>query len=212
MSIDVPQVLRRMMEVVPGKQTGLAKRLSTGGRRGIKVTQPQISRWLSGQEPERPNFDRIIEVATEVGVLSDVRSEDVAATLPEERVPSVKLKGYVGASGEAFFYRLADEDFEEVKAPDNATDQTVAVEIRGKSLGPLLESWLVYYDDVRSPVTPDLIGRLCVVGLVDDRIVVKRIELGSRGRYNLTSNTGEDAIENAEIEWAAKVTAMRPRS
>lgn len=211
MDVDVPAILRKMLEIVPGKQAGLAERLSWKGRNGRKIDQPQISRWLKGQQPERKSYDRIVEVATELGVLTDMRSEDVAASLPDDRARTVKLKGYVGASGEAFFYRLASDDLEEVKAPEYATDQTVAVEVRGKSLGALLEGWLVFYDDVRSPVTEDLIGALCVVGLADDRIVVKRIERDDRGRWRLVSNTpGEDAIENAQIEWAAEAKGMRP--
>lgn len=207
MAHDIPTVLRKMMEVIPGKQTGLAARLST---RKLKVVQPQISRWLKGQEPERQNYDRIVEVASEIGVLGDVRSEDVAAAMPNTPSRTVKLKGYVGASGEAFYYRLADEDLEEVPAPENVNDQTVAVEVRGKSLGAAFESWLVYYDDVRSPITADLHNHLCVVGLADDRLLVKRLER-RRGKFVLISNNGEPDIEDAEIEWAAKVTSMRPR-
>lgn len=207
MAHDIPKLLRKMMDALPGNQTQLAERLST---RHLNIVQPQISRWLKGQEPERPNYDRIVDVATQMGVLGDVRSEDVAASLPSKRPRTVKLKGYVGASGEAFYYRLADEDLEEVPAPDNVNDQTVAVEVRGKSLGPALESWIVYYDDVRSPITPDLHNQLCVVGLADDRLLVKRLERKG-GKLVLVSNNGDPDIEDAEIEWAAKVTSMKPR-
>lgn len=142
----------------------------------------------------------------------DVRSEDVAASLDKPPAPTVRVKGYVGAGSEAHFYAVSDEDFEEVPAPAGASDQTVAVEIRGKSFGPLMQSWLVFYDDVRSPVTPDLIGQVCVVGLADDRILIKEIRRNGKGGYKLLANTTtDDAIEDAQIEWAAKVTSMRPR-
>ena len=36
-------------------------------------------------------------------------------------------------------------------------ETTVAVEIRGERLGA---RWLVYYDQVERPVTPELIGKL----------------------------------------------------
>ncbi|MGM4906291.1 XRE family transcriptional regulator [Tardiphaga sp. 866_E4_N2_1] len=138
-------------------------------------------------------------------------SESVAEALTSSAAPrTVKLKGYVGASGEAVYYRLADEDLEEVEAPEGATDHTVAVEVRGKSLGPALESWLVYYDDVRSPITPDMLNQLCVVGLADDRLLVKRLERKD-GQVVLVSNNGDPDITGAVIEWAAKVTAMKPR-
>lgn len=206
MQHDIPKLLRKMMEAGKLNQTGLAKRL------GRKFTQPQISRWLNGQAPEVPNYQRIVTVAEEMGVLTDMRSEDVAASLHNRPSgPTVKLKGYVGAGSEAHFYRLADDDYEEVPAPPGATDQTVAVEIKGTSMGAALHSWLVFYDDIHSPVADHMIGQLCVVGLADDRILVKKIER-ARGKYRLISNAyDEEPIEDAIIEWAALVTNMRPK-
>lgn len=211
MQHDIPTLLRAMMEKLGTKQAKLAERLTEKRKGGVKVDQSLVSRWLNGAMPETPKYNRIIELAGEIGVLTDFRSEDVADSMRTPPLRTVKLKGYVGASGEAFYYRLADEDLEEVPAPENANDETVAVEVRGKSLGPALESWLVYYDDVRSPITEDLYNQLCVVGLADDRLLVKRLERRG-GRLILVSNNGEPDIENAEIEWAAKVTSMKPRS
>lgn len=203
--MNIPAILKGIAAAAKVKQTGLGKL--------IGVSQPQISRYLKGSEPKVGPHEKIIKAAKRYGVLPpDVRSEDVAAALPvRPQGRMVKIKGYVGAGSEAHFYALADEDYEEVPAPTGANDQTVAVEIRGKSMGPLLSSWLVFYDDVRSPITPDLIGQLCVVGLTDDRILVKEIRPNGRGGFRLLSNTDEPPIENVEIEWAAKVTDMRPR-
>lgn len=147
------------------------------------------------------------------GVTDDVRSEDVAAALaaPRPAAKMVPVKGYVGAGSEAHFYAISNEDFEEVEAPPGATDRTIAVEIRGKSFGPLMDTWLVFYDDIRSPVTDDLIGRVCVVGLSDDRILIKKIVSNRDGGFDLLSNSHEEPILDADIEWAAKVTDMRPR-
>lgn len=143
---------------------------------------------------------------------ADVRSEDVAAGLDKPPGPMVKVKGYVGAGAVAHFYAVSDEDYEEVPAPEGANDQTVAVEIRGRSFGPLMNTWLVFYDDVRSPVTSDLIGQVCVVGLPDDRILIKEIHRNPRGGFDLISNDTKEAdIVGVEIEWAARVTSMRPR-
>jgi hypothetical protein len=75
-----------------------------------------------------------------------------------------------------------------------------------------MNSWLVFYDDVRSPVTDDLVGWPCVVGLTDDRILVKKIIRNRRGGYDLLSNSvSDDPIEDAKIEWAALVKFMRPK-
>lgn len=204
---DLPVLLKRMMEAVDGRQNELAERFG--------VSQPTVSRWIGGAIPEWDNIQRIVGVAHELGIktdLSDLSSEAVAAALsspPGRR--TVKLKGYVGASSVAHFYALSDEDFEEVEAPLSSTDQTIAVEIKGTSFGPLMDSWLVYYDDVRAPITDDLFGKICVVGLSDDRILLKKIKRERDGSITLLSNSEEKPIKNAQIEWAAMVTDMRPR-
>lgn len=130
---------------------------------------------------------------------------------PDGEPAKVPLVGYVGAGAEAHFYAGADNPDELVDAPDNATESTVAVEVHGESLGALFDRWLVFYDDIKTPVTTDLIGRLCVVGLPDDRVLVKMIKRSrSDGLYHLLSNT-EGPILDVEILWAAKVKTMMPR-
>jgi hypothetical protein len=122
------------------------------------------------------------------------------------------LVGYVGAGSEAHFYAVNQGSFlDEVPAPQDSTARTVAVEIRGDSLGSLFDRWIVFYDDVRSPVTHDLIGQLCVVGLPDERVLLKKIRPGSKeGLYRLLSER-EPEIRDVSIDWAAKVKNMVPR-
>ena len=201
---DIPAILRKLMEVIPAKQCVLAQMLGT--------SQPQVARWLKGSQPELAVGVNILRLARAHGLLTDgVSTEDLAASLDKPPPKTVPVKGYVGAGSQAHFYALADEDFEEVEAPEGATDQTVAVEIKGTSMGPLMDTWLVFYKDVRSPITDDLINTLCVVGLADDRILIKKIVRNGRGGFSLLSNAAEPPIENAIIEWAAPVTGMRPR-
>jgi hypothetical protein len=124
--------------------------------------------------------------------------------------PTVKVKGYVGAGAQAHFYAVSQGDLDEVPAPDGSTKDTAAVEIRGDSLGSLFDRWIVFYDEVRRPVTSDLMGKLCIVGLDDDRVLIKKIRPGARkGIYRLLSEH-EGPIENAVVEWAARVKIMTP--
>lgn len=123
---------------------------------------------------------------------------------------TARIVGYVGAGAEAHNYAVAQGDLDEAPAPDGATEATVAVEIRGDSLGSMFDRWLVYYDEVRRPVTADLVGRLCVVGLADGRVLIKKIGKERDGLYTLLSER-EPPIEDAAIEWAARVTQMAPR-
>ena len=124
---------------------------------------------------------------------------------------AVPVAGYVGAGSEAHFYSDAQGPFDEVPAPEDATERTVAVEVHGESLGPFFSGWLVYFDDRRSPVTDDLIGRLCVVGLDDGRVLVKKLLRGRGGRgFELHGQFGEP-IATADVLWAASVKSVAPR-
>jgi phage repressor protein C with HTH and peptisase S24 domain len=129
----------------------------------------------------------------------------------EPAEPNVSVVGYVGAGSEAHFYEVAQGDLDEVEPPRDANEDTVAVEIRGNSLGAIFNRWLVFYDDVRRPVTADLIGELCVVGLQDGRVLIKLMQRGKgEGLFNLISET-ESPIRDVAIEWAAKVKSMARR-
>ena len=135
----------------------------------------------------------------------------IRATSSPSGAASVPIAGYVGAGSEAHFYSGAQGPFGEAPAPDNATPQTIAVEVRGESLGPFFNGWLVFFDDVRSPVTDDLIGRLCVVGLTDERVLIKKLLRGRTARnFELHGQFGEPIVD-AEVSWAAPVKSVVPR-
>lgn len=143
---------------------------------------------------------------TTVAWLLEEAGEEVA----EHATDSVPVVGYVSAGAVAALYDAGQGPFDMVPAPEGSTPQTVAAEIKGDSLGPIFDSWLVYWDDVRSPVTPDLFGELCVIGLPDGRIVVKKLINAANGRFHLISNA-EGPMLDQEILWAAKVKRMTPR-
>jgi transcriptional regulator with XRE-family HTH domain len=127
----------------------------------------------------------------------------------EER--PVPLVGYVGAGSEAHFYEDGQGPFDEISPIEDATENTVAVEIRGGSLGPLFEGWRAFYDDVRRPPTDDMLGELCVVALADGRVLVKKLLLGrAKNHFDLWSNY-EPPIHDVALLWAAKVRGIRPK-
>lgn len=164
-----------------------------------------ISALEAGKRPIPPG--RTLEaLANALGVtVSDLigRADAAGATVP--------VVGYVQAGAEAILFAEGQGPFDEVPAPHNATARTVALQSRGESLGPLLAEWLVYYDDVRSPITPDMYGQLCVLGLPDGRVVVKQLKpAGASGRFHLISQN-EGPMLDQEVVWGAVVTAMTPR-
>ena len=163
--------------------------------RQVGISQPAFRKIEAGETARShflPDVLRVLQLA-----------DDAAAEVP--------IVGYVGAGAAAHYYADGQGPFDTVPAPIGSSRNTVAVEIRGESLGPLFSHWLVFFDDVKSPVTDDLIGRLCVVGLKDDRVLIKQIKRSkTRGLYHLLSQT-EPPILDVEIAWAAMVKTLTPR-
>jgi len=209
--------LRKARDVARLTQAELAEQLG--------VTSQAVSQWERGETvPETRNIPRIAAALQVSGAeLLALLAEDaghrhtaglVRATIETGEAParpSIAVVGYVGAGAKTHFYAVAQGDLDEIPAPTWTTPSTVAVEIRGDSLGALFDRWLVFYDDVRSPVTPDLIGKLCVVGLSDDRILIKKLHRGKQpGTFDLISER-EEPIRGATVLWAAKVKTMVAR-
>lgn len=166
-----------------------------------------ISLLEKGERPLPPG-NTLDKLAAALGVsvqqiIGGSRASGVPATVP--------VVGYVQAGAEAMLFAEGQGPFDEVPAPHNATAKTVALQSRGESMGPLLAEWLIYYDDVRSPITPDMFGKLCVLGLADGRVVVKQLKPArDTGLFHLMSQN-EGPMLDQEVLWGAVVTAMTPR-
>jgi transcriptional regulator with XRE-family HTH domain len=125
--------------------------------------------------------------------------------------PKAPLVGYVGAGAVAHFYAEGQGPFDEVDAANDSGPQTVALQVRGHSLGPLFDNWIMFYDNVRTTADEIAIGRLCVCGLFDGRVLIKGVKKSqATGQWNLLSNT-EPPIYDVNLDWAAPVREMRPK-
>lgn len=192
----------------PDTLRGIRRNIAAGTQSGIstetlrKLAFPLSSpvEWLlNGTGPE--DIDELPEDF-------HLGSEDVLSDAAP--APTVPLVGYVSAGAQAVLIHLPAGELDRVPAPPHYNDNTRALEVRGDSLGALFDRWLVFYDDVRSPITPDLINKLCIVGLADGRILIKKVRRNRDGGYDLLSNT-EEPIAGVVIEWAALVKSMEPR-
>ena len=127
------------------------------------------------------------------------------------RRATVPIAGYVSAGSEMQLFGEGQGQHGEVPAPEGVSSRTIAVEIRGESLGPFFNGWFVFFDDVRSPVTDDLVGKLCVVGLEDGRVLVKRL-IRSRSAPSLFHLYGQfgDPLLDVQVTWAAQVKTVMP--
>lgn len=214
----------RMAKAVGGKQ-GLGRRIKQVREqramsqaefaRQFGITRSSVSQWEA--ELTEPTSEKLRAIARQAHVnhewlannLGPMTDDDDEEERERRRVP---VKGYVSAGAKAHYLPLDEGDLDRVEAPANATDKTVALEIRGDSLGELYDRWLVFFDDVRSPVTSDLIGKLCVVEVEDGRIMVKKLKRQSNGLYTLLSDAKrQEPIENMAVRWAARVKTMVQR-
>ena len=182
---------------------GRAKLAAASPRRLVARLQPSptFSTVIAGCAPMRSRLCPNISASSRRASLAEGRL----------RPPSAPLVGYVGAGAVAHFYADGQGPFDDVDAPLNSKPTTVAVQVRGHSLGVLFDNWLVFYDDIRNPPDDSLVGRMCVCGLSDGRVLIKSVKRSAQtGLWNLLSNT-EPPIYDAGLDWAAPVREMRPR-
>lgn len=121
--------------------------------------------------------------------------------------------GYIG--GGQVIYPVDDHELgaglDEVAAPPTASDSVIAVTVRGDSMYPAYaDNDLVFYEQTTSEPR-DLLGKECVVKLVDGSMYVKRLRNGSKpGTFTLESFNAPP-IEDVELEWAAAVRWVEKR-
>ncbi|MBI0474244.1 helix-turn-helix domain-containing protein [Sphingomonas sp. MA1305] len=173
----------------------------------IGATQATVARWEGGTAPK---YDALVKLARLAGVTIETF---LNSTMRAESAGEVQIVGYVGAGAAIYpFDDMAHGDgFGTVDRPPFVKGKAVAVEVRGDSLIPVAEDgWRLIYAGEQTILEDEVLNNLCVVKLVDGRTLVKRVIRGSKPqRYHLVS-TNAPLIEDAEIEWAAKVKAIIP--
>jgi phage repressor protein C with HTH and peptisase S24 domain len=123
----------------------------------------------------------------------------------------VPVIGYVGAGDRQRIYDVDAGFIEEVEAPGQMADDTIALEIRGNSLGPAFNGGYVFYSEQPHGDIAQVVGDLCVVRTSDGATYVKTVEPGATPEtFTLISIQGEP-IENVALEWAVPVLAVTPR-
>lgn len=99
--------------------------------------------------------------------------------------------------------------FGEILAPVGATGREVAVEVSGHSMGMYAPNGsLILYEQRFDPPQDHMLGHVCVVGLPDGRVLLKRLLRGSKsGLFDLESIVGE-ILRDEPVEWAAEVAMV----
>jgi transcriptional regulator with XRE-family HTH domain len=177
--IEIGRWLKNAMKLRDVTQIQLADRLG--------LRQNQISQMGRGER--KISATEAIQIARILKV-----------QLPGEET-GLRVMGYVGAGAEVI--PIDDGDPLAVVEVDFPVPRgSVAAIIRGDSMYPIFEDGdLVAYGG--EPMPPErAIGATCVVQITDGRMLIKKVQRGTRmGLYTLTSANAPD-IEDVTLEWA----------
>lgn len=129
-----------------------------------------------------------------------------------KRKRQVAVVSYVGAGAEV--HPVDDNPrgrgLELVDPPPGASD-CVAARIKGDSMHPLRDGWLVFWYRSQQGVPEECLGSLCIVQVREGPTLLKDLRRGSRkGRYTLESWNAPPR-EDVQLEWASKIIDIRPR-
>ncbi len=124
----------------------------------------------------------------------------------------VRVIGRVGANPEGLvLYATGQEAQDLAPIPPGGTDNAVALKVSGHSMRGLADDGaLIYFEDQRTPPSPDMLGQIVVVETDTEEVLVKRLLRGSEpGRFDLESIAGPTR-HDARLRWAAHITAIVP--
>lgn len=170
------------------------------------VDPASIHRLLTGKRPMR------MDEAAQIAHLLSLPVADVlehAGVKLQEGQRMVPIIGYVDGQGEAHLSR--DEDAEQIQAPQDLPARAVAVQMRtAASALDSMDGWTLF-TTLPDGVSPDAVGRLCLVGLKGNGVTLLRfVRRGyQKGRYNLV-HPGLGDLNDAPLDWATPVLHIRP--
>lgn len=129
-----------------------------------------------------------------------------------KKLKTAPLVGYVGAG-----QRVFPEDpgpggrLDTIPAPPEAPADCVAVSIRGDSMYPLEDGWVLFYKRLQEGVPDDCINKLCVVQIHDGAALVKKLRRGTKPKLWTLQSWNAEPEEDVRLDWAARVLDIRPR-
>ena len=179
----------------------------------VGVDQSNVSRWERGAPPDDAHIVRLAQLAGQhPAAFHYGRLPETGPAPPSPHIVSVV--GYVGAGQEIFALddHALGAGLEEVEAPEGVgRDTMVAVRVRGESMHPLRNGWLLFYRRDQHGVPEACMNRLCIVKLADEGpILVKELRRGYREGHFVLSSWNAPPIEDVRLDWAAPVLSIRP--
>lgn len=158
------------------------------------------------------SYRRAKEYAAAFGVRPEWLYDAAGGMRPAAEAGLAPVIGRVGANPDGIvLFATGHDPGELAPIPPGGTDQAVALRVVGHSMrGVADDGALIYFEDQRTPPTPDMLGHVVVVETDTDEVLVKRLLRGSRpGLYDLESLAGPTR-RDARLRWAAHITAIIP--
>lgn len=158
------------------------------------------------------SYRRAKEYAAAFGVGAEWLYDAAGPALAVAGSGLVAVIGHVGANPDGtVLFATGHTPTELAPVPPGGTDQARALRVVGHSMrGVADDGALIYFEDQRTPPTPDMLGHVVVVEIDTDEVLVKRLLRGSRpGLFDLESVAGP-MRQDARLRWAAHITAIIP--
>lgn len=168
------------------------------------TSQPQVRRLESGER------ELTVPWAKRFAPYLGVTPAEIIFPEGSKKPLTLSIVGRVGASTDGRVEHGSGQGpFGEIHAPIGARGTEAVVEVDGHSMGIYApDGSLILYENRQDQPQDNMLGEICVVGLPDGRVLVKRLLRGSRrGLFDLESIVG-DTIRDQKVEWAAVVLVV----
>lgn len=193
--MDVPVIVRKVLEVSGLKQAALGKK--------IGVSQGTISKWM--KDEHSPNLDQWARLAVFANRYPNLR-EAVKGWAFTSAVP---IMGYIGAGAEISpdFEQVPSEGLEQVDLPFSVSADMVAFRVKGDSMIPVYRDGdvVLVWSEQRNTADAYCYADEVAVKTAEGNRYLKEIQPGQRkGHFNLVSHNAK-LIRDVQIEWVGEI-------
>lgn len=158
------------------------------------------------------SYRKAKEYAAAFGVRPEWLYDAAGSMRPASEGGFARIVGRVGANPDgSVLFATGQDEGDLAPIPPGGSERAVALRVVGHSMHGIADDGaLIYFEDQRTPPSPDMLGQVVVVEIDTDEVLVKRLLRGSRsGVYDLESLAGPTR-RDARLRWAAHITAIIP--
>ena len=158
------------------------------------------------------SYRKAKEYAAAFGVRPEWLYDAAGPMHPASTTGLAPIIGRVGANPDGIvLFATGQEVGDLAPIPPGGTERAVALRVVGHSMHGIADDGaLIYFEDQRTPPTPDMLGHVVVVEVDTDEVLVKRLLRGSKPHcFDLESLVGPTR-QDARLRWAAHITAIIP--